>query len=140
MSIAMSNTFQFELVSPEKILVSKSAVMVTVPGGEGEYGVLAGHAPLITTVKAGVINVYANDDTTISDRLFVAGGVAEVTGERCTVLAEEALPVADIDRAKVEACIRDLTEDVANAKSDIARVAAEEKLAIAQAKITALAA
>lgn len=131
----MSNTFQFELVSPEKMLVSQPATMVTVPGGEGDFGVLAGHAPIITTVNAGVINVYAHDETNISDRIFVAGGFAEVTPERCTVLAEEALPVADLNKGKLEEDAKNLTEDIASAKSDADRVLAEKQLAIVKAKL-----
>ncbi len=91
----MAEIFTFELVSPEKLQFSKSVSMVTVPGGEGEYGVLPGHAPMITTVKAGVIEVFAENNATPSDRIFVAGGFSEVTQTRCTVLADEAIPVVD---------------------------------------------
>src|SRR5258707_171642 len=98
----MADKVQFELVSPEKLLVSRDVGMVVVPGGEGDFGVLPGHAPLISTVRPGVIEIY-DDGTTLSDRIFVSGGFAEVTGERCTVLAEQALPCKDIDRAAAQA-------------------------------------
>jgi F-type H+-transporting ATPase subunit epsilon len=124
----MSSQFQFELVSPEKIVLSKPAVMVTVPGGEGDFGVLVGHSPLITTVRPGVIEVYADNDNTITDRIFVAGGFAEVTGERCAVLAEEAVPVSSLDRAKLE----DEAKTLANA------VNSETKLAVIKAKLDAI--
>jgi F-type H+-transporting ATPase subunit epsilon len=133
----MPPQLNFELVSPEKLLLSKDVAMVTVPGGEGDYGVLVGHAPLITTVRPGVIEVYEQNDMTVSDRIFVAGGFAEVTGERCTVLAEEAVPVAEIDRAQAEQAVRDLTEDLNAAKTVAERAACEARLAIARAKVQA---
>ncbi len=98
----MSDSILFELVSPEKLLISKPVAMVTVPGGEGEYGVLAGHSPLITTVKAGVIGIYADDMEVLSERIFVAGGFAETTQTRCTVLADEAIPVKQLNRVALE--------------------------------------
>ena len=79
---------------------SKQVTLVTVPGGEGDYGVLAGHAPLITTVRPGVIEAFTDENSAASDRIFVAGGFAEVTNERCTVLAEEATPVSELNRAQ----------------------------------------
>ena len=135
----MSEQFKFELVSPEKLITSKPVVMVAVPGGEGDYAVLAGHAPLITTVRAGVIEVFTDNDTTCSDRIFVAGGFAEVTNERCTVLAEEAISVASLDRAKLEEESRDLLEDMGLAKTDHARLQIEQKLVVVRAKIQAAA-
>jgi len=107
--------FQFELVSPEKLILSKPAAMVTVPGGEGEYGVLPGHAPMITTVKAGVIEVFAEENAAAIDRIFVAGGFAEVTQTRCTVLADEAIPVATLNRVKLEEEAKSLNEKIAAA-------------------------
>jgi F-type H+-transporting ATPase subunit epsilon len=136
----MTNQFHFELVSPEKLLVSKDVAMVTVPGGEGDYGVLAGHAPLITTVRPGVIEIYDNENTAPNDRIFVAGGFAEVTNERCTVLAEAAVAVAELDRGHIEQEVRDLGEDITLAKSDADRAALEAQLAVARAKAQAVAA
>ena len=132
----MADKFEFELVSPEKLLASVQAEMVVVPGAEGDFGVLAGHSPLISGVRPGVIAVYEGDK--VVDRIFVAGGFAEVTGERCTVLAEEAVKVSDINAADAEKALKDLTEDAADAKSDGERAAAEAKLAIAKAKVEAL--
>ena len=90
----------FELVSPERLLISETVDMVVVPGAEGDFGVLEGHAPLVSTLRPGVITTYAGD--TIDKQLFVASGFAEVTGTRCTVLAEEALPVEEISRTGAE--------------------------------------
>ncbi len=118
----------FELVAPERLLVSEAVDMVVVPGGDGDFGVLARHAPLISTLRPGVIRIYAGRE--VKDRIFVAGGFAEVTAERCTILAEEAMAVGDIDKAKLEQDIKDLREDLADAKDAAAKSAIERKLAI----------
>jgi F-type H+-transporting ATPase subunit epsilon len=132
----MADQVQFELVSPERLLLSEPVDMVVVPGSEGDFGVLAGHAPLISTVRPGVIETYAGK--TVKDRIFVAGGFAEVTRERCTVLAEEALPVTELDRAAIEAEARTAREDIGLAKDAAQRAAAERTLAIAEAKLAVL--
>jgi F-type H+-transporting ATPase subunit epsilon len=132
----MADKVEFELVSPEKLLKSQPVDMVVVPGSEGDFGVLAGHSPMISTVRPGVIDVYEGDR--IVDRVFVAGGFAEVTEARCTVLAEEAMALADLDRAAVEKQIKDLSEDLDDSKSDAERAAAEAKLVVARAKLDAL--
>ena len=85
----------FELISPEKILLSEEAAMVVVPGSEGDFGVLPGHAPLISALRPGVIATWENE--AVDRRIFVAGGFAEVVGDRCTVLAEEVIPAEEID-------------------------------------------
>jgi F-type H+-transporting ATPase subunit epsilon len=130
---------KFELVIPEKLLVSQSVAMVTVPGGEGDYGVLPGHAPMITTVKPGVISIYAEDENTVSERIFVAGGFAEVNEERCTVLAEEAIDVADLNRPSLELHVKMLQDTIATAKTDAERTAGEAELAVTEAKLQAAA-
>ena len=132
----MADKVEFELVSPEKLLKSQPVDMVVVPGSEGDFGVLAGHSPMISTVRPGVIDVYEGDR--VVDRVFVAGGFAEVTEARCTVLAEEAVALTDLDRATVEKQIKDLSEDLDDSKSDAERAAAESKLAVARAKLDAL--
>ena len=124
---------EFELVSPEKLLLSQAVDMVVVPGSEGDFGVLPRHAPLISTVRPGVIAVH--DGGQVSERIFVAGGFAEVTGERCTVLAEEALPVSDLDRAAIEQSLKDAREDLEDAKSDQERDVASRRIEIEQAKL-----
>jgi F-type H+-transporting ATPase subunit epsilon len=131
---------QFELVTPEKLYVSKPVAMVTVPGGEGEYGVLSGHAPMITTVKPGVIGVYADHETTLTERIFVAGGFAEITADRCSILAEEAVSVVHIDRESTLLRIKLLTESLSATMGDAERSKIESELAVSQAKIEALAA
>lgn len=132
----MADKVEFELVSPEKLLKSLPVDMVVVPGTEGDFGVLAGHAPMIATVRPGVIDVYEGDR--VVDRVFVAGGFAEVTETRCTVLAEEAEALSGIDRAAVEKAIKDLSEDLDDAASDSDKSAVEAKLGVARAKLEAL--
>ena len=94
-------TFHFELVSPERLLSSGEVAMVVVPGTEGDFGVLPGHAPLMSTIRPGAIAVYESDFDTLTRRIFVDGGFAEVSPEGLTILAESATPVGDIDPAKV---------------------------------------
>ncbi len=135
----MAAKFSFELVSPERLLLAQEVEMVVVPGAEGNFGVLRGHAPLISTVRPGVIEVFESRRET-ANRIFVAGGFAEVTSDRCTVLAEQAMPVAELDRAAVEKEVADKTEDLADAEDPVAKVAAERALAVARAKRQAVAA
>ena len=132
----MADKVEFELVSPERLLMSRAVEMVVVPGVEGDFGVLAGHAPLISTVRPGIIEVH--EDGKITDRIFVAGGFAEVNAERCTVLAEVAMPVGEIDRAKVEQELRDLGDDLAAAKNDDDRDVLQAKIVIAESKLQAI--
>ncbi len=131
----MADQVEFELVSPERLLLSRPVDMVVVPGGDGDFAVLPGHALLMSTVRSGVIDMYEGD--TISTRIFVAGGFAEVTAERCTVLAEEAIPLDDIDRADAESRLKDAELAVDDAHDD-ERAAAEAKLEVARALIEAL--
>src|SRR5919206_1808183 len=93
-------TFQLELVSPARLLLSRQVEMATIPAADGEMGVLPGHSPMIVALRGGVIRVQENGAE--SERLFVAGGFAEVSPERCTVLADEATPVASLSRATAE--------------------------------------
>jgi F-type H+-transporting ATPase subunit epsilon len=98
-------TFQLELVSPERLLLSRAVEMAVIPAAEGEMGVLPGHAPMIVALRGGIITVSAGGQVT--DRLFIAGGFAEVTPERCTVLADEATPTAQLSKADAELRIRE---------------------------------
>ena len=97
----MADTLHFELVSPEKLLSSGNVAMVVVPGVEGDFGVLPGHAPMMSTMRPGAIAIYASDSNTLTSRIFVDGGFAEVSDKGLTILAERAVPVGDIDPAKV---------------------------------------
>ncbi len=132
----MADKVEFELVSPARLLISEPVDMVMVPGAEGNFGVLPGHAPFISAVRADVIEVYEGRE--IRERIFVAGGFAEATPERCTVLAEEAVPVAELDRAAIDADIRRLEEEVRDAADDHERADFEAALGVAHAKLAVL--
>ncbi len=90
----------FELVSPERLLVSETCDMVVVPGEEGDLGILVEHAPIVTLVRPGVVAVYQGD--TIDKRFFVAGGFAEVNEHGCILLTEEALDLAEASKETAE--------------------------------------
>ena len=125
----------FELVSPERLLLSAEVDMIVVPGSEGDFGVLPRHSPLISTVRPGVINVHDNGQVT--ERIFVAGGFAEVTPERCTVLAERAVALAEVDRAEVEAELKSAREELTDATNDDERAAAQRQILVAEALLQA---
>lgn len=129
----MADKVAFELVSPERLLVSEPVDMVVVPGAEGDFGVLIGHTPMISGVRMGTIDMY--QDGARARRIFVAGGFAEVTPERCTVLAEAAVPVDEIDRARVEEELRTAEKLAAEAVDDAERAAAEASKRLAEAKL-----
>ena len=96
----MPDTVQFELVSPERLVLSQPVEMVVIPGVEGNFGVLPGHAPFISMIRPGMIEIY--EGRTVTRRIFVVGGIAEVIPERCTVLADETFPPEALDRAAIE--------------------------------------
>jgi F-type H+-transporting ATPase subunit epsilon len=118
-------TFHFELVSPEHLLFSGDVTQVDVPGEEGEFGVLAGHAPYVATLKPGLLTIHAEG---APRRIVVRGGFAEVGAGGLTVLAESAIPVEEIDPAMTAQAIKDAEEDLADAKDDKARDRARERL------------
>lgn len=120
----------FELVSPERLLMSVPVDSAALPGAEGDFGVLPGHAPLISTLRPGVIEIEGveGENPAGDTRIFVAGGFAEVVDDRLTVLAEEAIPVQDLRRDQIEQQIADTKEDLEDATTDTARLAAQMKL------------
>jgi|SRR6185437_8606445 len=114
-----------EIVSPEKLLLSGPVDMVVIPGSEGDMGVLEGHTPMIVTLRGGTIVLYEGDR--ITDQLFVAGGFAEITPERCTVLADEVLPASDLSKSEGE-------RRLAAAEADLAKISGDD----AEAQLLAL--
>ncbi len=122
----MAGTLKFELVSPERLLMSGDVQQVTVPGSEGEFGVLPNHAPVLSTLRPGIINVTGEDGK--QDRIFVRGGFAEVNPAGLTVLAEEAIHMDDLDAAALAQQIQNAEEDVADATDDAKRQKAQETL------------
>jgi F-type H+-transporting ATPase subunit epsilon len=118
-------TFHFELVAPERLVYVGEVSQVDVPGEEGEFGILAGHAPYIATLKPGLLTIYGNGEP---QRIVVRGGLAEMGPSGLTVLAEQAVPVAEIDAAMIAQAIRDSEEDVADADNDMSRDKARARL------------
>ena len=104
----------FELVSPARLLFSGSVASVTIPGTEGEMGVFPGHAPILSTLKPGVVTVYKDGGGT--DRIFVRGGMVEVNPQGLTLLAEVAIPMSELDAAQLAQQIKHAEEDLADAK------------------------
>jgi F-type H+-transporting ATPase subunit epsilon len=131
----MAETTQFELVSPEKLVVSKAVEMVVVPGSEGYFGVLPRHAPMISTLSSGVIDIY--EGGSVTEKIFVAGGFAEVTEERCTILAEEARNLAEVDVAETEKAIADARDVMKDKSDEVERQKLEARIAVLEAMLDA---
>ncbi len=116
----------FDLVSPERLLISAEVDQVDVPGSEGDFGVLVGHAPVMTTLRPGVLAIVNAGKA--AEKFFVRGGFAEVTLQGLTVLAEEAMPLAELDGATLDQRIKNAEEDVADAKDAAIRDRAQTTL------------
>ena len=116
----------FELVSPARLLFSGDVTSVQIPGTEGEMTILAGHSPVLSTLKPGVVVVQKEGGA--ADKIFVRGGFAEVNAGGLTVLAETAIPLAELDRAALDQQIKNAEEDVADAKDDEKKRKANEAL------------
>jgi len=126
----MADPFKFEFVSPEKLILSGEAVEVQVPGTDGEFTVMAEHAPVMSTIKPGVVDVkFADGEST---KYFVRGGFADVSESGLTLLAEYAVKLEDLDMGEIDQHIKNLQEDVADAdtddKHDKAQAALEQML------------
>ncbi len=125
-----NNTFNFELVSPAKKLVETSAFQVVVPGQEGALGVRKGHASFVVAMRAGVVEILKDQNAT-PERIFVAGGFADISADNTTILAEEAIPVAELDKTAIEAeivSLKEKMEEIKDNKSLEALHIAQEKL------------
>ncbi len=135
----MTTKFNFELVSPEEKLISESAFQVTIPGQEGDVGVRAGHMSLVISMRPGVVTIQ-REENSVAEKIFIAGGFADISQDHVTVLAEEAIPVANLSRDKLEAELRDLEDDIkmADNDADIARI--QNKRALVNTMLLTLAA
>ena len=122
----MTDKISFDLVSPERLVLSEDAEMVTIPGTEGDMGVMAGHMPLISTLRPGVISVSGGPEG--DQRFYVSGGFAEVTHQKLTVLAEDTVPMAELDAAALDSRIRVVEESLGLVKSDGDRAKVQELL------------
>lgn len=122
----MADKLSFALVSPEREVFNGEVDHVVVPGSEGEFGVSPSHAPVMSVVKPGALRVF-NEGS--ERRIFVNGGFADVTPEGLTVLAEEALDLADVDPAQLDQQLKNAGEDLRDANSEPKREAAQRALA-----------
>ena len=122
----MPDTVHFELVSPERLLRAVDVLMVVVPGSEGDFGVLPGHAPLMSTIRPGTIAIYPNAMNDVPERIFIDGGFAEVSANGLTILAESATPVAKLN---VEAAAQGLADarDMLRTATGTTEIAMAEK-------------
>lgn len=134
----MTQTMQFELVSPEEKMVSEAVKMAVIPGEDGVLGVGANHASLVASLKPGVVKLYKDDMSKVTRQIFIAGGFADVTAENCTVLAEEAVDLANLDQAKLEQQLKDLEEDMGMASEASDRIRIEAKTRLVKAKLSAV--
>ena len=121
----MPERVQFDLVTPERLLLSEMVEMVVVPGTEGNFGVLPGHAPLISTIRPGMIEIYQGQ--TVTRRIFIVSGIAEVTPERCTVLADEAMVPDEVDRDAIEAELQTVQGNLPSLRERVARATGSER-------------
>jgi F-type H+-transporting ATPase subunit epsilon len=109
---------ELEIVSPERLLLSRPVDMAVIPAAEGDIGVLPNHAPMIVLLRGGIIAIH--EGGRVTDRLYVSGGFAEITPERCTILADEAVPVAELSRAEGERRLGEAEQAYAGAdKTDV---------------------
>ncbi len=122
----MAELLKFELVSPEKLLMSAEVEQVVVPGSEGDFGVLVNHAPVLSTMRPGIVDITESGGS--KQRIFVRGGFAEVNPKGLTVLAETAINMDDLDRDVLAGEIANAQDDVTDAKSDDKRQKAQETL------------
>jgi len=132
----MADKLHFDLVSPERRVFAGEVDMVVVPGSEGDFGVLAGHAPFMSTIRTGAISVHAGSDVT---RTFIRGGFAEVTAGGLTILAEEAIDLADVNAEDVSRELTEAREDLGQARNDDERHDAQARIEKFEALLGALA-
>ncbi|MAR78775.1 MAG: ATP synthase F1 subunit epsilon [Rhodospirillaceae bacterium] len=113
----MVEKIKLDLVSPDKVLLSEEFEMVTLPGGEGDYGVMFGHQPMITTLRPGIIETERSGESPL--RFYVDGGFAEITNVDCSVLADDAILLSDIEKIEIEQRIKNAEENFNDLNNDI---------------------
>jgi F-type H+-transporting ATPase subunit epsilon len=132
-----NDNFDFELVSPERKLMSEKAWQVTIPGFEGDFGVRAGHSSLVSNIRPGIVEIVKTQGGD-AEKIFIAGGFADVTATNCTVLAEEALPLEELNQGEIEKEVETAQKLLDNAKDDVETIRFTKQLTLAKAKLTAV--
>ena len=133
-----AQTIAFELVSPEARLVSEPVSMAVIPGEEGEFGVLPDHSALVASLKAGVVELYKDGGKEPFRKIFIAGGFADVTASQCTVLAEQAVNVNELNQATLEQDLKNLGEDLSLAKDEFEKARVSRRINLTKAKLAAV--
>ena len=133
----MTQTIQFELVSPEERLISQAVAMAVIPGDEGDLGVMPEHASLVASLRPGVVTLYEQQGQA-GEKIFIAGGFADVTAGNCTVLAEEAIPLSSMDESDLMQTLQNLKEDLGLAAEELDKKRIGRKIDMVLAKISAV--
>lgn len=128
----------FELVSPEAKLVEEPVKMAVIPGEEGELGVGANHASFVVALKPGVVALHKDDGGSDIHKIFITGGFADISDAGCSVLAEEATPLRDLDKSALESKLKDLNEDLGLATEDADKARVQREIDLTAAKLSAL--
>lgn len=134
----MAEKLNFELVSPERKLVEKPVRMAVIPGEEGEMGIGSDHTSLVVSLQPGSVRLYEGDNDKDYMHIFIAGGFADISGTQCTVLAEEAFMVRDFDKADLVKNLERLEHDLSLAVEEADKARLRGKIAMVQAKLTAV--
>ncbi|MDD3019602.1 MAG: ATP synthase F1 subunit epsilon [Alphaproteobacteria bacterium] len=132
-----NNLFNFELVSPEEKLVSEQAFQVSIPGEEGDVGVRAGHMALVMSVRPGVVEVIRSEGGAV-EKIFIAGGFADISQTNCTVLAEEAIPLASIKAEPLQTELARLNEELSFAETAEQKTNISKRITVVMAMLDAL--
>lgn len=127
----------FELVSPEEKLVSEDMYLAEIPGDDGVFGVMGGHCSLVSSLGNGVVKLHKEEGGEVRE-IFIAGGFADVSPENCTILAEEAIDVKDLNQESLEQYLSDLNEDLNMAEEEADKIRIKNKIDLTKAKITAI--
>lgn len=135
----MTNVINFELVSPEEKLVSAPMYMVEVPGDDGSFGVMAGHCSIVSSLRTGVVRLHKDESGSDVCEIFIVGGFADVTAQNCTILAEGAVDVKDLDKDALEKDLVNFGEDLTLAVEADDKLRVENKIALTKAKLQAVA-
>lgn len=136
----MNNVINFELVSPAAKLVSEAMYLVEIPGDDGAFGVASGHCSLVSSLRAGVVRLHKEQGTSDVREIFIAGGFADVTAQSCTILAEEAIDVKDLNKESLEQYLADLAEDLEMSEGAEDKKRVQAKISLTQAKLNAVSA
>ena len=137
MNDATAENFDFELVSPERKLMSEKAWQVTIPGQEGNFGVRANHSSVVSSIRPGVVEIISTQGAAPT-KIFIAGGFADVTASNCTILAEEAMMLEDLNQDQIEKDIADLEKSLAATKDKVEQIRFTKQLEMANAKLIAV--